>query len=117
MRRAALLEEVFAGNDFVVVQARLTPRTERCITAEHFALMPRHAYFVKRPTRSTRNTPGTRPGARAARPGAVPVLTGHRAPRGCSGLRRRRTRDPRACRSHPREARTRFTRPESTSSE
>lgn len=46
VRRAARLDEVFAGSDVVCVQARLTPDTERLVTAEHFALMPAHAYFI-----------------------------------------------------------------------
>ena len=45
-QRAHTLNEVFAGSDFVLVQARLTPQTERFITAEQFALMPPHAYFI-----------------------------------------------------------------------
>jgi D-3-phosphoglycerate dehydrogenase len=39
-------DEVFASSDFVVVQARHTPETDRFIGAAQFALMPPHAYFV-----------------------------------------------------------------------
>ncbi|MGH3487167.1 MAG: 2-hydroxyacid dehydrogenase [Actinopolymorphaceae bacterium] len=40
------LDTVFSESDFVQVLARLTPETERFITAEHFALMRPTAYFV-----------------------------------------------------------------------
>jgi D-3-phosphoglycerate dehydrogenase / 2-oxoglutarate reductase len=40
------LDTVFAESDFVHVLARLTPQTERFITAEHFAAMKPTAYFV-----------------------------------------------------------------------
>ncbi|WP_433476404.1 2-hydroxyacid dehydrogenase [Spirillospora sp. CA-142024] len=45
-RRADTLDEVFAEGDFVVVQARHTPETDRFITAKHFALMKPSAYFI-----------------------------------------------------------------------
>ena len=45
-RPAGRVDEVFAEGDFVVVQARHTPETERMIGARHFALMRPHAYFV-----------------------------------------------------------------------
>jgi D-3-phosphoglycerate dehydrogenase len=44
--RAGSLDEVFAEGDFVVVQARHTPETERMIGARQFALMRPHAYFI-----------------------------------------------------------------------
>jgi D-3-phosphoglycerate dehydrogenase / 2-oxoglutarate reductase len=44
--RAGSLDEVFAEGDFVVVQARHTPETERMIGARQFGLMQPHAYFV-----------------------------------------------------------------------
>ena len=44
--RAGSLDEVFAEGDFVVVQARHTPETERMIGARQFGLMRPHAYFV-----------------------------------------------------------------------
>ena len=40
------LDMVFRESDFVHVLARLTPETERCIGAGHFALMKPTAYFV-----------------------------------------------------------------------
>ncbi len=40
------LETVFAESDFVHVQARLTPETERFIDRRHFALMKPTAYFI-----------------------------------------------------------------------
>jgi D-3-phosphoglycerate dehydrogenase len=40
------LDTVFRESDFVHVLARLTPETERFITAKHFALMKPSAYFV-----------------------------------------------------------------------
>ncbi len=46
VRRVPRLLDVFERSDFVVVQARLSPETERFIGAEHFAAMPRHAYFA-----------------------------------------------------------------------
>ena len=44
--RAATLDEIFAESDFVVVQARHTPETERFIGRQQFALMKPDAYFV-----------------------------------------------------------------------
>jgi D-3-phosphoglycerate dehydrogenase len=44
--RAGTLDEVFAEGDFVVVQARHTPETERMIGERQFRLMRPHAYFV-----------------------------------------------------------------------
>src|SRR5439155_27210145 len=44
--RAGSMDEVFAEGDFVVVQARHTPETERMIGAHQFALMLPHAYFI-----------------------------------------------------------------------
>jgi len=44
--RAESLEQVFRESDFVLVQARLTPETERFIGAEQFALMKPEAYFI-----------------------------------------------------------------------
>jgi D-3-phosphoglycerate dehydrogenase / 2-oxoglutarate reductase len=44
--RASTLDEIFLESDFVVVQARHTPETDRFIGAAQFALMKRHAYFV-----------------------------------------------------------------------
>jgi D-3-phosphoglycerate dehydrogenase / 2-oxoglutarate reductase len=44
--RAVDLDTVFRESDFVHVLARLTPRTERFVGAEHFALMKPTAYFV-----------------------------------------------------------------------
>ena len=46
VRRADTLDEVFAEGDFIVVQARHTPETDRFITAKHFALMKPSAYFI-----------------------------------------------------------------------
>jgi D-3-phosphoglycerate dehydrogenase len=43
---SASLEELFAAADFISVQAKLTPETERFIGAELFALMKPTAYFV-----------------------------------------------------------------------
>ncbi len=40
------LDTVFRESDYVHVLARLTPETERFVTAEHFALMKPTAYFV-----------------------------------------------------------------------
>jgi D-3-phosphoglycerate dehydrogenase / 2-oxoglutarate reductase len=40
------LDTVFSASDFVHVLARLTPQTERFITADHFASMKPTAYFV-----------------------------------------------------------------------
>lgn len=40
------LDTVFRESDFIHVQARLTPETERFIGARHFALMKTSAYFV-----------------------------------------------------------------------
>jgi D-3-phosphoglycerate dehydrogenase len=44
--QVSALDEVFASSDFVVVQARHTPETDRFIGAAQFALMKPHAYFV-----------------------------------------------------------------------
>jgi D-3-phosphoglycerate dehydrogenase len=44
--RADTLDEIFAESDFVVVQARHSPETDRFIGAAQFALMKPHAYFV-----------------------------------------------------------------------
>jgi len=44
--RAGSLDEVFAEGDFVVVQARHTPETERMIGAGQLRLMRPHAYFI-----------------------------------------------------------------------
>ncbi len=44
--RAATMEEVLTGADFVVVQARLSPQTERFIGAEQLRMMRPDAYFV-----------------------------------------------------------------------
>jgi D-3-phosphoglycerate dehydrogenase len=46
VHRVSTLDEVFLESDFVVVQARLTPETERFIGARQFALMKHTAYFV-----------------------------------------------------------------------
>jgi D-3-phosphoglycerate dehydrogenase / 2-oxoglutarate reductase len=46
VRRAETVEEVFATGDFVVVQARHTPETDRFIGAAQFALMKPGAYFI-----------------------------------------------------------------------
>ena len=46
VQRVEELADVFRGADVVVVQARLTPQTERLVRAEHLALLPAHAYFV-----------------------------------------------------------------------
>jgi D-3-phosphoglycerate dehydrogenase / 2-oxoglutarate reductase len=46
VERVQVLLDVFRRSDFVVVQARLSPETERFIGAEHFAAMSPHAYFV-----------------------------------------------------------------------
>jgi D-3-phosphoglycerate dehydrogenase len=40
------MDEVFGSCDFVVVQARHTPQTDRFIGAEQFALMRPGAYFI-----------------------------------------------------------------------
>jgi D-3-phosphoglycerate dehydrogenase len=40
------LDEIFASSDFVVVQARHTPETDRFIGAAQFALMKPHGYFI-----------------------------------------------------------------------
>lgn len=44
--RAATLEQVMSSADFVVVQARLSPQTERFIGAEQLRLMRPDAYFI-----------------------------------------------------------------------
>ncbi len=46
VQRLDTLERAFEVGDFVVVQARHTPATERMIGAAQFALMRPHAYFV-----------------------------------------------------------------------
>ena len=46
VERAGSLAEVFAESDFVLVQARHTPRTERMIDARLLRLMRPHAYFI-----------------------------------------------------------------------
>jgi D-3-phosphoglycerate dehydrogenase / 2-oxoglutarate reductase len=46
VQRADSLDEVFAVADFVAVQARHTPQTERFIGAAQFALMKPGAYFI-----------------------------------------------------------------------
>jgi D-3-phosphoglycerate dehydrogenase / 2-oxoglutarate reductase len=44
--RAETLDDVFRESDFVLVQARLTPETERFVGAAQFALMKPSAYFI-----------------------------------------------------------------------
>lgn len=44
--RVATLDDIFRRSDFVVVQARHSPETDRFIGAAQFALMPPHAYFI-----------------------------------------------------------------------
>jgi D-3-phosphoglycerate dehydrogenase / 2-oxoglutarate reductase len=44
--RASTLDDVFVESDFVVVQARHTPETDRFIGAAQFALMKPDAYFI-----------------------------------------------------------------------
>jgi D-3-phosphoglycerate dehydrogenase len=44
--RASTLDDIFAGSDFTVVQARHSAETDRFIGAAQFALMPPHAYFI-----------------------------------------------------------------------
>jgi D-3-phosphoglycerate dehydrogenase len=46
VERAASLDQVFADSDFVVVQARHSPETDRFIGARQFALMKPTAYFI-----------------------------------------------------------------------
>jgi D-3-phosphoglycerate dehydrogenase len=46
VQRATTLDEVFAGAEFVVLQARHTPETNRFVGAEQFALMKPGAYFI-----------------------------------------------------------------------
>jgi D-3-phosphoglycerate dehydrogenase / 2-oxoglutarate reductase len=46
VERAATLDDVFRSSDFVVVQARHTPQTDRFIGAEQFALMKPGSYFI-----------------------------------------------------------------------
>jgi D-3-phosphoglycerate dehydrogenase len=46
VERAATLDDVFRAADFVVVQARHTPQTDRFIGAEQFALMKPGSYFI-----------------------------------------------------------------------
>jgi D-3-phosphoglycerate dehydrogenase len=43
---SASLEEVFRLSDYVILQARLTPETERFINADLFGLMKPTAYFI-----------------------------------------------------------------------
>jgi D-3-phosphoglycerate dehydrogenase len=43
---AASLEDVFRLSDYVILQARLTPETERFINADLFGLMKPTAYFI-----------------------------------------------------------------------
>lgn len=40
------LDELFSASDFILVQARLTPETERFINARHFSLMKPESYFI-----------------------------------------------------------------------
>jgi D-3-phosphoglycerate dehydrogenase len=44
--RAATLEQIFEEGDFVVMQARVTPETERMVGAAQLRLMQPHAYFI-----------------------------------------------------------------------
>jgi D-3-phosphoglycerate dehydrogenase len=46
VQRAETVDEVFATADFIAVQARHTPQTERFIGAAQFALMKPDAYFI-----------------------------------------------------------------------
>src|SRR4051812_39159636 len=46
IHRVSTLDEIFLESDFVVVQARHTPETDRFIGARQFALMKPPAYFV-----------------------------------------------------------------------
>ena len=46
VRRADTLEQVFAAGDFVVVQARHSPETDRFVGAAQLALMKPTAYFI-----------------------------------------------------------------------
>jgi D-3-phosphoglycerate dehydrogenase len=46
VERATTLDEVFAASDFVVIQARHTPQTDRFIGAQQFALMKPGSYFI-----------------------------------------------------------------------
>jgi len=46
VQRAAALDDVFAESDFVVVQARHSPETDRFIGGAQFALMKPTAYFI-----------------------------------------------------------------------
>lgn len=46
VRRVETLDEVFRQSDFVLVQARLTPETERFIGEKQFRLMKPDAYFI-----------------------------------------------------------------------
>ncbi|MFJ3957116.1 2-hydroxyacid dehydrogenase [Arthrobacter sp. NPDC090010] len=46
VERAETLDDVFRESDFVLVQARLTPETERFVGAAQFALMKPNAYFI-----------------------------------------------------------------------
>lgn len=46
VERAATLDDVFAASDFVVVQARHTPQTDRFIGADQFARMKPGSYFI-----------------------------------------------------------------------
>jgi D-3-phosphoglycerate dehydrogenase / 2-oxoglutarate reductase len=46
VQRAATLDEVFATGDFVLIQARHTPETERLIGRRELGLMRPEAYFI-----------------------------------------------------------------------
>ncbi len=46
VERAETMDEVFAAGDFVAVQARHTPQTDRFVGAAQFALMKPGAYFI-----------------------------------------------------------------------
>ncbi|GAA1722519.1 hypothetical protein GCM10009765_83080 [Fodinicola feengrottensis] len=46
VERAASADQVFSESDFVVVQLRHGPETDRMIDAKHFALMKPEAYFI-----------------------------------------------------------------------
>jgi D-3-phosphoglycerate dehydrogenase len=46
VHRVSTLDDIFVESDFVVIQARLTPETERFVGARQFALMKPTAYFV-----------------------------------------------------------------------
>lgn len=44
--RAATIDQVFIESDFIALQARLSPETERFINKHHFNLMKPTAYFI-----------------------------------------------------------------------